>query len=291
MTTATTAPEHHTWLYLKLYPGHADLLDATLTDVVAPVVDRLAPRAERWFFLRYLDLAGPHIRLRLRLPHADADAFVLQRSSLIEQLSAVVARPGLAPPPGLPVIPVNAVRSRPEIRFDLYEPEYTKWGGPQYLAVAEHVFQETSATALRLIAGSDGGFVHRLALGRLVLTLLLDRLDLTATERDGFLRTHYAWWSGLKHATPTDGANRDTSLRAAFAQVRSDVLVRSAQLTDAALTSDLIDLLCTEMVAGIEKRIHQQPLYLAFHYLHLSLNRLGITPVEEALVSLLAAAS
>ncbi|MGW3041153.1 thiopeptide-type bacteriocin biosynthesis protein [Kitasatospora sp. NPDC001159] len=289
MTATTAVPDRRTWLYLKLYPGRLDLLDATLIEVVAPLVEQVAPSATRWFYLRYLDGSGPHVRLRFHVGLGQADALVLQRSALMEQLSRLTGRPGRAPLPVLPVLPTGEARSRIDVRFDLYEPEYAKWGSRQYLEVAERVFQASSSTALQLLVASDGTVEHRLAVGRQVAMQFLDRLGLAEAERDSFLRTHYTWWSGLKHAAPADGAARDANLRTAHEQVRPAVLEKSERLVEAGHLIDMVNRLCADMLIGIEKRgAHQKPLYLAFHHLHLTLNRLGIAPMEEALVSLLA---
>ncbi|WP_405762251.1 thiopeptide-type bacteriocin biosynthesis protein [Streptomyces sp. NBC_00045] len=296
MNHAPTTADHPTWLYLKLYPGRLDLLDATLTDVVAPLVAQVAPTATRWFFLRYLDTTGAHIRLRFRLTGPAADALAEQRAALTGQLEALADRPERVPT-ALPALgalggglPSGQAQGRPEVRLDLYEPEYAKWGGPPYLEVAERTFQASSATVLRLLTESDGTLEHRLAVGHLVMTSLLDRLGLADEERAGFLRTHYAWWSGLRHAPPADGTTRDTGLRAAYEQLGPAVMDRTERLCTAGPMGEMINRLCADMLTGIEDRGPQQkPLYLAFHHLHLSLNRLGIVPVEEALVSLSAA--
>ncbi|MFI8456044.1 thiopeptide-type bacteriocin biosynthesis protein [Kitasatospora sp. NPDC085464] len=289
MTAATAVSDQRTWLYLKLYPGHLDLLDAALTEVVAPLVEQVAPEAERWFYLRYLDGSGPHVRLRFLVDRDQADALALRRTSLLAQLTALTGRPGPAPLTVLPVAPTGSTGSRPDVRLDLYEPEYAKWGGPEGLEVAERVFQASSATALRLVAASDGTVEYRIALGRLVVTRLLDGLGLDGAERDGFLRTHYTWWSGLKHASAAEGITRDANLRTAHERIDSAVSEKCGRLSESAHLIDMVNALCADMLIGIEKReAHQKPMYLAFHHLHLTLNRLGIAPVEEALVSLLA---
>ncbi|MEU6867108.1 thiopeptide-type bacteriocin biosynthesis protein [Streptomyces sp. NPDC046876] len=288
--------DHPTWLYLKLYPGRPDLLDATLTEVVAPLVAQVAPLASRWFFLRYLDTTGAHVRLRFHLAGPAADALAERRAELTGRLEALADRP--APDrPAPTALPASAApgavpsagraQGRPEVRLDLYEPEYAKWGGPRYLEVAERTFQASSATALRLLDASDGTLEHRLALGGSVMTGLLDRLGLTGEQRAGFLRTHYAWWSGRRHAQPADGAARDTALRTLHDRLLPTVRERAERLLATGPESEMISRLCADMLLGIEDRGPQQkPLFLAFHHLHLSLNRLGIVPVEEALVSL-----
>ncbi|MEU8924987.1 thiopeptide-type bacteriocin biosynthesis protein [Kitasatospora sp. NPDC048545] len=289
MTTATAVPDQCTWLYLKLYPGHLDLLDATLTEVVAPLVDRVASSDERWFYLRYLDGSGPHVRLRFLVSRDQADSLVLQRPLLLKQLAELTGRPRRTTTPVLPAFPPGETGSRPDVRFDLYEPEFAKWGGPHHLETAERVFQASSATALRLIAASDGTVEYRLSLGRTIVTRLLDGLGLNDVERDGFLRTHYTWWSGLKQVSAEEGVARDANLRAAHERIRSAVLEKCGRLSESAHLIDMVNALCADMLIGIERRgAHQKPMYLAFHHLHLTLNRLGVAPVEEALVSLLA---
>ena len=82
MSVSTAQSASRTWLYLKLYPGRLDLLDAVATDVVGPFVTQHRVEWSRWFFLRYHDASGPHVRLRMSLEPDAADAIALEASDL-----------------------------------------------------------------------------------------------------------------------------------------------------------------------------------------------------------------
>ncbi len=135
-------------------------IDAILVQYIAPLVADLYQKKliSNYFFIRYSDDTGPHIRLRL-LPvkqHADAviryidggypDHLASQQGQL---------------PPGVP-----------SHIYSPYIPETTRYGGPAALHLCEQYFRYSSDAALTLISPfHTGGYNQRFALS-LMLNLV-----------------------------------------------------------------------------------------------------------------------
>jgi len=280
-----------TWLYFKLYPTSVELLDRVVVDVLAPLVERRQREISRWFFLRFIDGAGAHIRLRMLMSLADADAATAECDRLAAQLMSLrtigTNREALAE--SVYFTTVSRERLRPEVRLDVYEPELAKWGGRAYLPVAEAVFQTSSRCALMLIPHLRGAVVRRVALGVLVINDVLRALALGAVERRSFLETHYQWWSGANSGSER---SHDSELRAAVERMLAPVLSEVVALADSAVVRDVIGSFTGALRGALtDSNPRQKPLFLVFHQLHLMLNRLGVAPYEEALVSLIAQSS
>ncbi|WP_051385557.1 lantibiotic dehydratase [Actinokineospora inagensis] len=120
------------WLYLLVH-GSRLVQDDLLRDEVPRLVQLAAAAgADRWFFIRYTDADGHHLRLRF---HGDP---ARMWSELLPAASALLARwqeLGLAG----------------AHRVEQYEPELERYGGPAALAAAERVFGEDSAAAITLL--------------------------------------------------------------------------------------------------------------------------------------------
>ncbi|WP_054705725.1 lantibiotic dehydratase C-terminal domain-containing protein [Bacillus sp. JCM 19041] len=53
------------WLYYKIYPKQPELLNEIILDIVKPTIKFFFSDIKSWFFIRYADENGFHIRLRL----------------------------------------------------------------------------------------------------------------------------------------------------------------------------------------------------------------------------------
>jgi thiopeptide-type bacteriocin biosynthesis protein len=129
------------WLFAKLYcsPSHADRL---LLELVQPLVEELTDGAlvRGWFFMRYAD---PRWHLRLRF-HGDPAELTAKVLPALERRAASFQREGVLW----------------RLRFDTYEPEMERYGGPAGILVAERFFQidsELSLELLPMIAGDASG--------------------------------------------------------------------------------------------------------------------------------------
>lgn len=121
------------WLYAKIYCGNVTG-DAVLRDTVAPLVSTLLREnvIDGWFFIRYSDAEGSHIRLRLHGAPRDLIDNVLTR------LSAAIA----------PLLAANVVR---KVVYDAYDRETARYGGDAAIAAAERLFRADSEAVLRLL--------------------------------------------------------------------------------------------------------------------------------------------
>ncbi len=125
------------WLFVRLYAARAtraarasDGFDRVLADGIPQVLAR--GLHERWFFLRYADGVGPHLRLRLRPRPGRTD-------ELTAALEAMTGEAGA------------------EAVFDVYVPELDTFGGPTGMAIAEELFELSSEIAIQLVRDHQAG--------------------------------------------------------------------------------------------------------------------------------------
>ncbi|MFG2224534.1 lantibiotic dehydratase [Streptomyces sp. NPDC048644] len=116
------------WLQVCLYTPaerHEELLAAQLPELLG----QLPEQVDRWFFLRYQDAEGPHLRLRFHAPPA-----VLARDllPLLHERAAALHTGGLTG----------------RVVWDSYDPELERYGGPDAMAAAERVFHADSLAVL-----------------------------------------------------------------------------------------------------------------------------------------------
>ena len=90
------------WLYYKIYVGHvADGLEYLITQTLPALVTR--SDVEQWFFLRYVDEGGPHLRLRLKARHAPSplrtavDHAIDEALAMLPRLPLPFYRPAILP--------------------------------------------------------------------------------------------------------------------------------------------------------------------------------------------------
>ncbi|MGY1578122.1 lantibiotic dehydratase [Streptomyces sp. MN13] len=120
------------WLSLKVY-GSARGQDELLRTVLPGLVERARERGvDRWFFLRYTDDAGHHLRVRL---HGERSALWGAVALEVGGLLAEWQRRGL----------VRGHALAP------YDPEVERYGGAGALAAAEEVFRCDSEAAVALL--------------------------------------------------------------------------------------------------------------------------------------------
>ena len=143
------------WVYFRLYAGQAsDRMEWFLTDVTPRVIDAGAGSWDRWFFLRYFDETGFHLRLRLRAHAGGAEALRRAIHPLCEE--GLLGLAALPPSTYSPLVPHPGGVPAPRpghvgVVPDTYEPEYDKFGGPAGVAIAEEAFQASSEIAIGIL--------------------------------------------------------------------------------------------------------------------------------------------
>jgi thiopeptide-type bacteriocin biosynthesis protein len=121
------------WLYAKLYcpPG---LQDRVLAGHLPQLVAAVDAAVDRWFFVRYRDDAGHHLRLRF---HGDPAVLGSRALPALHHWAEGLRRAGLA---GALVL-------------DTYDPELERYGGPAAIMMAEQVFHADSVAVLAQLTG------------------------------------------------------------------------------------------------------------------------------------------
>lgn len=273
MKALSVAEEHATdWLYYRVHEGSTERLDGLVDHVVRPAAERLwqsDPRG-RWFFLRYLDASGLHLRLRLRAQEdvlRDAEHWLDRRLS--DLFAGRVDLPG-AGWGGTARTPVRRGAS-----LHVYEPEFDKWDGPAGVALAEQVFQASSEFVLAEFARRAAPW-SRLACATAV-TARAVRL-LPPAQRMAFLYNYTWYWCGQPTSS---GAAALTAVRAAAYRAGRRLIEAAARVDPSPSDGYAVALDRALFRSGATR----SPLHLLFHHVHLTNNRLGVTPREEAVIA------
>uniref|UniRef100_Q3C2F4 Goadsporin biosynthetic protein n=1 Tax=Streptomyces sp. TP-A0584 TaxID=314563 RepID=Q3C2F4_9ACTN len=214
--------------------------------------------------MRFIDEFGMHLRLRVRVPAPRASAIGRLVETRIRMFLGAVVKDTAAPFAGH----LGLSRS-------LYAPEVLKYGGYAGTQHAEKLFQLSSETALTLMPYAVS---RRLQLARTHLEALT--ASLPTSQRVSFLH-QYAWyWSHGPHGrTPGYAARLDTLLRA-----QPDT--RIAHLDAVHVALDTYARQCRALIdQATAARLRTSRTYLLFQHIHLMHNRLGVTPLEEALTA------
>jgi lantibiotic biosynthesis protein len=189
---ARTRPPGSDWLYAKLYTGGntaAQLIGNGLREFGAEAL--AGGLADDWFFIRYKDEQGPHLRVRFRGEPATLSA------RLGPRLYAWAAE----------LIDQGACRS---LALDTYERELERYGGEHAMEVAEAIFGVDS----RLVAGVIGLDLKTAGADVLLPVLTLERLliglGLDPAERLAWCSTR----GGARHEVVEEWREHKDALRA-----------------------------------------------------------------------------
>jgi hypothetical protein len=263
-------------------------MDAAVRTVIAPAATVLAEHEgiTRWFFLRYIEERGPHLRLRAQAASATIDAVQRAVDNVVgDRLAALEQQtPGRRPALLLgSTIPGDVGARHRGMHRALYQPELEKFGGPAGVALAEEVFEASSRMALEAVRALP----EPRSRVRFVLTLMhrLERLLPAQLRTD--LWQHYARvWAGAMHEGHAGVLDR---LAIAADRLREELAGESEPLVpDAGLAAAVAhyDETLSRMLAEAASRAIGHPLALSSQHMHLTDNRLGFTPIEEALIAL-----
>lgn len=256
------------WLYYRIFVRDqrdlTPLINHTVRRIVA-AAHALDPQGA-WFFLRFVDECGMQVRLR---HHGSLDAVAAVESEADRILADTTA------------MPPELARAHRGHAKGLYEPEYAKFGGATGVRLAERASQASSEAVLSLI-GPD---FPRLRLGHALAATLAALELLPADQRLSFVY-HMTWyWTGQNGdrsgpvRVQVDAAARRISpdLRRLLALVRGGPY-RSVHEE---YRLGLRVLLEQHRAAGIPRTAP----HLLFHLIHLTNNRLGVRPTEEAVLA------
>jgi thiopeptide-type bacteriocin biosynthesis protein len=262
------------WICFHIYPPEFRLLD----DVVQRVLPALLATArevgnlERWFFLRYVDRRGWHIRLRLK---GGLEARKRWRQAVGRLLDKVMSFEA----------PV-----KPGYTVEPYSPEYAKYGGPSGVVLAERLFDASSNFAIPVLTSVRHSETRRNALALHLMNATIDSFGLNEKRRQQLLRFYLWYWSG-QDALGAAQKRMDAESRAEneIAAIDSEL----SQIANDDKTRTIVDEYCRQVRRAIEdQRLSGERLAIPLSRLcslclHLANNRLGIVPADEAYLAAL----
>lgn len=151
------------WLCAYVYFNHFHEMDRFILNCLHSLVAMLRENEliKRYFFIRYSDDTGYHIRFRVFQPIQET------REQLRSILSSAIAAYFVAEP--LPSAkPVAGGHTPQSVHFEAYSPEYERYGGHQGMSTAERHFESSSEVAIKVLQLTKDN-----PSGRILLTLQL----------------------------------------------------------------------------------------------------------------------
>ena len=267
-------------MYARIYCAGGDDTDELLPEIA----QWLARARGQWdirsaHFLRFVDLRGHHIRLRLKAVQGVLD----EAYASMRELGAVARRTEVSTVERLVFDPMTGGigASRPGIAFGVYGPEYDKYGGVAGVEEAERHFYVSSRWCLDHRIWQIPRSVPRAALAARFLALAARSVPLPEAE---LLSAHLRMWGSRLPAHLRDGS----ALGPIVQQLLEVIEFQFDEIPSWGQAAGAIGELADDagraigvMGAGTGGR-------RALDLLHIDVNRLGLNPAEECIAGLCA---
>lgn len=268
------------WLYARIYCAGGDDTD----ELLPRIAQWLAHARGHWdirsaHFLRFVDLRGHHVRLRLKAVQGVLD----EAYESMSELDAVSRRAEVRTVERLVSDPMTGGigASRPGIAFGVYGPEYAKYGGVAGVEEAERHFYVSSRWCLDHQIWQIPRPVPRAALAARFLALAARSAPLPEAE---LLSAHLRMWGSRLPAHLRDGS----ALGPIVQQLLEVIEFQFDEIPSWSQAARAVDELADDagraigvMGAGTGGR-------RALDLLHIDVNRLGLNPAEECVAGLCA---
>lgn len=283
------------WIYFKLYVGRAsDRLDGFILDLVPRLL--AFGELDRWFFLRYVDQGGVHLRLRLQVRSGAAADRVEPARRLCEealeripQLAPSHHRPMVMPPGFDPHGEVPIANAVVYLDRQVYEPELDKFGGKEGMPIAEALFEASSLVAYECLKAEIDGGISRKTLAPCFMALVASAF-LPPSESAQFWRSYCLYWLGGSTSAAEDW--RDRFLRKS-GELEADgtpvIMPESTMSPEAKRLLKEWQGALQVAAEGYRALVGDAPSaeVLAFNFAHLMNNRIGLLSLEEAYLAAL----
>lgn len=288
------------WGYFKLYFGNqGERADAFLEALCRRMMAN--EHVQKWFFLRYVDESGFHVRLRF-LPKQGMQARATQvvRRDCGDMLDRMYEfllstyRPMVTLPDHIVVdVQVPQVDARLRIVTDTYVPEADKYGTPAAIAIAESVFQLSSELAGRILSDETADRYSR----KTIAPWLMHEPNAAfpAHRYDDYWRQYGLYWLGGDTPAARDWRGRFRRKAEELRDAGYAVLAPEAALPPEAADvvrrwrAGLVELANAYKMLGDGS--DAKPDVLSLNFAHLMMNRLGIATLEESYLATLLEAS
>lgn len=282
------------WWFVRLYTGGFVGADAMISELIPPLVAHARELGiHRWFYIRYMDASGPHIRLRVKGTREVLDVMESGYRELISDLETALAQGEHTHPF---VVPVDEARYLGAASIGgsgaLYEPEYTKYGGPHGVELAEQLFEFSSDLGVwatgRFDKTPDRAGLTALLLSDTVHSGLAASRHLgvpPGSDWDGYWAHHLTWWTADFGAhAPRVRQTLVSGAETKMPHVRAQMDRLAAMPSVTGWRRNWRAAVHRYVVRAATESVHLTPMHLIFHQGHMMTNRLGFLPREEALL-------
>jgi thiopeptide-type bacteriocin biosynthesis protein len=273
-----------TWIYWKAYVGPPQRTERFICDALPELAATAHPEA--WFFIRYRDEGGTHVRVRvLARPESSAEVAEVTRAILERHLTRLPDREPLRYRPA--VVPPQAwnggnVESAARLERATYAPDVDTFG-PEGVRTAERLSATSSALALTILTEEHAGGFSRKVFAPLLMEIAASAMGV---GDESFWRSYVAHWLGNEEKfialwTPIFEAKAQ-KLRDAGRSIRkapASFTQREADHLEAWREAMRIAAMEHGRLAPVENR---SIVWLALNHIHLMNNRLGLNVLEEA---------
>lgn len=171
-----TPQNQNGWLAAYLY--YEGPLDEILRQLISPFIDEVyGHHVNQYFFIRYYE-NGPHIRLRLKGDKLTLDE--ITKPKLVHVANAYFSTVSNVKNGSVQIVP--------------YEPEWDRYGGSIGTAIAEKMFQVSSAIVLQILSRADWNFQKAIGASLQLNIIQLFFFFEDKTERKNFVGFEHQNW-------------------------------------------------------------------------------------------------
>ncbi|WLR54582.1 thiopeptide-type bacteriocin biosynthesis protein [Mesobacillus subterraneus] len=284
--------KNYEWLQYNIYSKDIHELDYLVSFIVKPAAYKVKTMFDvsNWFFIRYLDETGPHIRLRFQISENEfSDVMGCLEEFLSTSLESLNEQSIAIPKRLLPLNMGEGLFSSAARRFELslYDPELEKYGGEEGILHSEKHFSSSSNLILEVIEDIITERVNRFEFAIKLMDNLMKAAWENQNEIDEFLLNYTKYWAGdkLKNGDNQISQNFINSAMSRNEKVKEILVSEFPPNTERALEqfTDELKLILQEMNPLGESG----PDGIYFHFTHMMNNRLGVWPIEESYLAAL----
>lgn len=290
-----SSSHHEKWLYLKIYLGDSsEKMDDMLVELARQAEQKQS--FEDWFYIRYFDEEGLHIRFRVKPIEGQVEQAKLEIGDMWKEASGKLS--DMLPTEYIPMVEMpaysgsfdmDAIPKKLSASYHDYEPEFDKYGAVPAIDIAEELFCRSSKIACDILSHESQQIYSRKSLIPNLMLSCFEQLNIKNAQ--SYWRQYSQFWLGGD--TPVAEDHREgffakgDELKAAGFDVVDPVetLPKEAQ----EIIARWEEALKTAYV-GYSKLKDQTEFsfnVLCFNFSHLMLNRLGLTALEESYMAAL----
>lgn len=284
--------KNYEWLQYNIYSKNIHELDYLVRFVVKPAASKVKAAFDvtNWFFIRYLDETGPHIRLRFKISEDQyTDVIEFLEDFISTSLELLIEQAIVVPKRLLPLNMGEGHFSAANRRYELslYDPELEKYGEEVGIELSEKYFSASSNLTLEVIDEIMNERINRFEFAIKVMDIMLKAAWEKENEADDFLLNYTTYWAGDKLSNGENQVSQNF-IHSAMSRKEKVREILSSKY------SDDIEYSLKEFSKELKIILHEinrfgenDPNGIYFHFVHMMNNRLGVWPIEESYLAAL----